>query len=161
MKLRTLLLLLPAAAFWLLAMEGIHRGSEGPWHDECARLWKDSHWRELQSLADNLWAVGDCDSESLFFAVLASGPLQEHARAQIHAARYLKTRALNWNRETRIRPLFQPPGLRQRIGLYRAHLAYALLILITVLNFGSFLARADLLPWTCFISALGCIILLL
>lgn len=157
----TLLLLIPLLAFWGLAWQGVRTGEPGPWQRQSVRLWKESRWEELNALADNLRKLGLRDSHATCLAAIAASRLQQHDRAQAHAARYLKTRALNRECEQQVAALYPAANPIERIRLYRARIAYPLLALVALLNLASFVLRRDLLPWAAALSLIGCVILLI
>lgn len=162
MRWRTLLLLIPLAAFWVLAWLGIQAGEQSRWQRQSAELWRNSRWEELNALASNLDKLHKTDSQTTCMAAIAGYRLQQRDRAQHHASRFLQSRALNWKCEEQIAALHAASSNPlERIALYRTRIVFVLLALVGAMNIASFLARRDLLPWTAAVAAAGCLILLL
>ncbi len=155
------LLLAPVLAFWILAWLGISAGQLSPYHKQCVRLWQDSRWEELNALAENLWKLHRRDSESLALAAISGFRLQQHDRAQSHASRFLRSRALNRACERQLASVYSTANPIDKVRLYRARSALILLAVVALLNLASFVLRRDLLPWSAAFSALGCLILLI
>lgn len=154
-------LVLPVAVFLVLAFAGLRRGGLSPWHERCEQFCRQSDWREMEALAENLNAVGKPDTETLFWGLLASTKLDDGSNRSRFADLLLRQRALNWRVESEASRLYQPAGRLDRLLMYRARAMLALLLLAILAQATSLLTRKDPLPWAGVLAVLGCILLLL
>jgi len=153
--------LLPFLLLLVLSLDSFRRGQPGAWHDRCVEFWTKKQWQEIRALGDNLHRIGLSDAETLSFAMLASEQLQRPDDVALFAQRLLQLRPLNWKMEIQTARLFQPGSLTKRIPLFRTRIILALFGVLSVLYLLSLPGRNNYLPWISFLSAAGCLLLML
>lgn len=154
------ILFLPLFAFLLLALFALQRGGASPWRDRCAQFVRQSEWRELTALAENLNNLRKPDTETLFWGLLASTKLGDKGATERFAGLLLHQRALNWRIESETAKIYQPSGRLDRLLMYRARSVLVLMLVVVAVQTALLFARRDPLPWTSALAVLGCILLL-
>jgi hypothetical protein len=154
------LMVVPLLAFLALCLVFQQNGKEGPWHQRCIDLWKTQQWPAIAALAENLDAIGKPDTETYFFATMASMQQESTAQTRLMATRLLRQRFINRQFETQIAREFHPQGFTEFARLRRSTFAMGILILVGILNVIA-LKWKHAGGWVTVLSALGCAILLI
>ncbi len=64
--------MIPLFLFLVLSFLSWKRGQEGIWHQRLVEFWQKNQWTEIMAMSANLLRAGKTDSETLYFAMLAS-----------------------------------------------------------------------------------------
>ena len=154
-------LLLPLITFLILTFFAFQRGRQGPWHDSLIEFWQAQKWNEIQALADNLALVGKSDSESLYFAMMASSE-QAKAEKVRHFAELLSgMKVINWRAERTLANMYQPESLLDVLSMYRTRVILICSVLLILFLSLSLRNHENYLTWLSLISTAGSLILIL
>jgi hypothetical protein len=160
LKTSRVMMVVPLLVFLALSLVFQQNGKDGPWHERCIGLWKAQQWPEIIALAENLSAIGKPDTETYFFAAMASIQQANTGQTNLLAARLLQQRFLNRRFETQIAGDFHPQTLIQLLRLRRSTVVLALLILVSILSILALKWRAAG-GWITALTSLGCVLLLI
>jgi hypothetical protein len=158
LSLWNLVLMIPLFLFVVLSFLSWKRGQEGIWHQRLVEFWQKNQWTEIMAMSANLLRAGKTDSETLYFAMLASVQNQDLESARKFGEELINQRVLNPKIEKSIREIVMPDSILSVIQLRRTDVTMAIFLILTA---GSIILikKEGTLPWLSIASMVGIAIL--
>ncbi len=150
--------MIPLFLFLAIAFFSWKRGEKGIWHSQYNEFWRQQQWQKIMAQGENLWQAGKKDTESLYFAMLASVEAKDPEALRKFSERLRSQKFLNWKVEKKLRQLSESADAVSFVQLHRTSATLAILLLLSLLSLVS-LKKSDLLPWISALSVLGILVL--
>lgn len=158
LPMRKLIFMIPLFLFLVIAFFSWKRGERGIWHDQCKEFWQRQQWQKIMALGENLWRAGGKDTESLYFAMLASAEAKDPEALRRFSERLRGQKLLNSKIEKNLRHLSESEDAVSFVQVHRTDAVISIFLILMILTLAS-LKKSALLPWVSALSVLGILVL--